>query len=162
MSEEAPVVQIHIRNAAADDKLIEAIKMIVEYSHSQTSDANLEASFSVEMHPESPTSGPPHEVGHGGDKNDILKELRDHLATREGFVKDREKRIYRRKADLFDPSSKPTDEVNKLTSKLTPRVSRAHVGLFNACADEFPNKRAALERAVELLALETGVNVDLE
>lgn len=162
MSKDDPVVQILIQNAAADDKLIEAIKMIVEYSQSRTMSSDLEASFSVEMSPQSPSARPARKVGHGGEKSDIIKELKDHLATKEGFVEDRDKRIYRRKADLFDPSAKPTDEVNKLSSKLTPRVSRAHVDLFNSCASEFPNKRAALERAVELLALETGVKIDFE
>ena len=100
-------------------------------------------------------------IGQKVKKSDIIKELKP-LLDPEGDMREDGKRIYRRKEELFDPNSKPKDEINQLTSKLTPRVSRAHVGLFNACADEFPNKRAALERAVELLAQETGVKIDFE
>lgn len=162
MPEESPVVEIRIHNAAVDDTLLEAIKMIVEYSQSKASGEKPEASFSVEMPQQNPLTSTVEKVAHKKEKSAIIKELKGHLATKEGFVEDREKRIYRRKDDLFDPSAKPTDEVNKLTSKLTPRVSRTHVDVFNVCADEFPNKRAALERAVELLAQETGVKIDLE
>lgn len=156
MSKKNNVVEIRIRNVALDETFLEAIKALVEQLNSAeaspSSDAKLEIVPSSTAH-----SG----IGQNVQKSDIIKELKPFLDS-EGDMREDGKRIYRRPADLFDPNSKPTDEVNKLTSKLTPRVSRAHVGLFNACADAFPNKRAALERAVELLAQETGVKIDLE
>lgn len=73
------------------------------------------------------------------------------------------KRVYRKGSELADPSKEHTAEVNMLTSKLTPRVSRPHVDLFNACADKFDGrggKRLALEQAIELLADHCKVSKD--
>ncbi len=71
----------------------------------------------------------------------------------------RPKRIYRKSGseELKDVNRKPTDEVNKLTKKLTPRVSDDHVKLFNKCVERSESGRKALERAVELLADELGL-----
>lgn len=103
----------------------------------------------------------PTKIGQRRGKNDIIGELNKFLREND-FVEDKTKRIYRRKKDLFDPGADPKAEVNLLTSKLTPRVSRQHVAIFNACADHFDNKREALERAIELLAQETGVQLNLD
>jgi hypothetical protein len=66
-----------------------------------------------------------------------------------------EKRIYRKSKDqLADPESGPRASVNRLTKQLSPRVSEEHRDLFNECSEAFPNKREALERAIQLLAME--------
>lgn len=64
------------------------------------------------------------------------------------------KRIYRPEEVLRRPELGPKHEQNMPTAKLTPRVSRDHVEMFNASAERFSSKREALERAIELLVLE--------
>lgn len=65
------------------------------------------------------------------------------------------KRIYRPEEVLLRPELGPKHEQNMPTAKLTPRVSRDHVEIFNTCAENFSSKREALERAIELLARDT-------
>lgn len=65
------------------------------------------------------------------------------------------KRIYRKtKEHLKDATQSPRAATNRLTKQLSPRVYEKHRDLFNRCADKFPSKREALERAIELLAKE--------
>jgi len=156
MSDKQNVVEIRISDVALDETFLEAVRALVEQLNSAS--ARKSTNAKLEIVPSNAEGGI---IRQKVQKSDIIKELKPFLNS-EGDMREDGKRIYRRAPDLFDPKAKPTDEVNKLTSKLTPRVSRAHIGLFNACADEFPNKRAALERAVELLAQETGVKIDLE
>ena len=91
-----------------------------------------------------------------------LKKLKK-TSKKHNVVADRDpdtgrKRIYRRNEDLFDDTADPKAEVNRLTVRLSTRVSRAHKDVFNAAASRFPNKRAALERAIELLNEDLGLD----
>lgn len=156
MSKKQNVVEIRISNAALDETFLEAVKALVEQLNS--AEANHSTDAKLEIVPSKPLGS---EIGQKVKKSDIIKELKPFLDS-EGDMREDGKRIYRRPEDLFDPSASPQDEVNKITSKLTPRVSREHAKLFNECSDHFKNKRAALERAVELLAAETGMRIDLE
>lgn len=101
----------------------------------------------------------PTKIGQINNKCDIINSINTFLKEN-NFMEERTKRIYRRKSDLPNPDLSPQSEDNLSSSKLTPRVSREHVELFNACAKQFSNKREALERAVELLAQESGVQPD--
>nr|WP_319514364.1 hypothetical protein [uncultured Cohaesibacter sp.] len=67
------------------------------------------------------------------------------------------KRIYRKRDELPDPDVDARASVNRLAKQLSPRVYQEHVDLFNECAKGFPSKRHALERAIELLAIDMGV-----
>lgn len=92
-------------------------------------------------------------IGQKNGKAATIDEINQAIAN--GLRIDGAKRVYRKGSQLADPSKEHTAEVNMLTSKLTPRVSRPHVDLFNACADKFDGrggKRLALEQAIELLA----------
>lgn len=98
-------------------------------------------------------------VGKKHGKAATIDEINQAIA--DGLSVEGAKRVYRKEADLIDPTKDPMAEVNMLTSKLTPRVSRPHVELFNACADRFDGrgaKRLALERAIELLAEDLGLS----
>lgn len=69
------------------------------------------------------------------------------------------KRVYRTdKSALTDPKQGPKQEVNRLTQKVSTRVSAEHVKLFNACAEKFPSKRSALEKAIEDFAHSNGID----
>lgn len=70
------------------------------------------------------------------------------------------KRIYRRRADLPDRNQEPGAEVNKRQKKLGPRVSSAHLDMFQKASKNFRTAGAALEHAIELLAAEQGVPID--
>lgn len=65
------------------------------------------------------------------------------------------KRVYRSdKEDLTNPNKSPHHSSNRLTKNLGTRISLQYIDRFNAVATNFPNKRAALERAIELLESE--------
>ena len=91
-----------------------------------------------------------------GAKRTIKAESTDDFAIK-ALVEDKPKQIYRRREDWTDPKKSHRSEVNLLTKKLGPRVSEAHLSLFNKCADESESGRAALERAIELLAKDLGI-----
>lgn len=85
--------------------------------------------------------------------------IRERLEEIEEQLPDRKRRYLKRK-DWDDPTKSPRAEVNQSAKKLTPRVSEEHVELFAKAAECFPNKRDALERAVELLAAEAGIEIE--
>lgn len=97
--------------------------------------------------------------GRKHDKAATIDEINKAIAN--GLALPGGKRVYRSQEDLDDPNAEPKAEVNLLTKKLTPRVSREHVDLFDKCANGFQNKRQALERAIELLARDCDVSNDL-
>lgn len=66
-------------------------------------------------------------------------------------------RRYLKRKDWADPDRRPDAEINKSTKKLSPRVSEDHLRAFNDACEHFPDKRAALEEAVRLLAESVGV-----
>lgn len=100
-------------------------------------------------------------IGQKNNKDGIIKELNDELQNR-GFVVEGTKRIYRRADDMDDPNAGSQAAVNRLTKPLGTRVSRGHVEAFNAVSSKFKSKREALEHAIQLLAEETGVELDLD
>lgn len=75
----------------------------------------------------------------------------------EKLYKPKRERRYLKRDEWADPSKGPDAEINKSTKKITPRVSADHLRAFEEAAASFPDKRSALERALELLAKETGV-----
>ena len=71
------------------------------------------------------------------------------------------KRRYLKKENWADPEQSSQSEVNRSTKKLSPRVSESHASLFDQVAKtRFPNKREALEHAIELLAAEADPPAD--
>jgi hypothetical protein len=75
----------------------------------------------------------------------------------EKLYKPKRERRYLKREDWADPDQAFNAEINQSAKKLTPRVSPDHLRAFEEAAAKFPDKRAALERALELLATETGV-----
>lgn len=75
----------------------------------------------------------------------------------EKLYKPKRERRYTKREDWNDPTKERYSEVNISTKKLTPRVSQDHVRAFEEAAATFPDKRAALEHAIELLAKSSGV-----
>lgn len=71
------------------------------------------------------------------------------------------KRIYRSREDLPDPARAPDAETNRSAVRLSARVSRHHELLFNKLAKDFPSKRAAIERAIDLLAKDKPQDYDV-
>ncbi|MBL4829522.1 MAG: hypothetical protein JKY55_06515 [Aliivibrio sp.] len=100
-------------------------------------------------------------VGQPKDKPLTLKSIEKILNKQNLIVAEKKpgKRIYRKNiGPLSDPDKGPTASINRLAKQLSPRVYEEHRLLFNKCAEKFPNKREALERAIELLAQELDLN----
>lgn len=104
----------------------------------------------------------PTKVGQKNGKTDTIERLNRKIV--EGAILSSVKRIYRKKDQQPDPEASHRAEVNRLTKHFQTRVSPEHLDTFNSVIerfpDEFPNKRAAAERAVELLAEHYGVDFD--
>ncbi|NQW09349.1 MAG: hypothetical protein HQ481_05625 [Alphaproteobacteria bacterium] len=66
------------------------------------------------------------------------------------------KRIYRKAPDRPAPHLSPQAEDNLTSKKVSARVSENHLVTFEKIAKGFQSKRAALERAIDLLAKEQG------
>jgi hypothetical protein len=87
--------------------------------------------------------------------NGINKVLSKEIFLREDF---KGKRIYRKRDQLPDPSASSQAEVNRLTAKFQARVSFRHRDAFEEVAKLYPNRRVAIERAIELLLQENDLD----
>lgn len=104
----------------------------------------------------------PTKVGQKNGKTDTIERLNREIV--EGEILSSVKRIYRKKDIQPDPDQDHRAEVNRLTKLFQARVSPEHLNTFNRVIekfpDDFPNKRAAAERAVEMLAEHYGIDFD--
>ena len=100
----------------------------------------------------------PTKIGQKRGKTASIEEI--NKAIGRGLILGREKRIKRKRNELPDPSAGPKDEVNRLTKMLNIRISPEHVETFNRIASRYSTKRAAMEKAIKLLADEAGIDID--
>lgn len=91
---------------------------------------------------------------------DVDDPLADEEIVRALVFENKPKRAYRRPNERPDPSQASNAEVNLLTKKIGSRVSIDHLELFNRCAEKAESGRQALEKAIELLADELGIDHD--
>lgn len=100
------------------------------------------------------------EIGQNDQKSLMLRDI-EKITKKHGFSLESDnkgKRIYRKRQELPEPELDPKASANRLARQLSPRLYPEHIELFNECARSFPNKREALERAIELLADELGLH----
>lgn len=100
------------------------------------------------------------EIGQNDQKSLMLRDI-EKITKKHGLSLESDKkgkRIYRKRQELPEPELDPKASANRLARQLSPRLYPEHIELFNECARSFPNKREALERAIELLAAELNLD----